>query len=328
MSEMPRWRGLLSTQAHSIAVALIVAFAAGCEAGTTPEVDASVAPDAADTDADADADGTLDAADENVDASAPGSTDACLLAAAEPNNGPAVAACRAIEPFARGDFTEPFDLLAGDVSARRFRVAGLSGLWSLYQQALAQTPTAALRVYARVGDAAAQLTADELSTLTGFDAYTGPALHCREHPLPSDFGAVLADNVALGGYAATHALLALLWLGDRACPSPGGDTFLEATLTASAAVIDQDHSLTTDLEMEAAALLAYLGEAGRVPAGFVDGVVANQQDGGGWGPYAPTDPASGHTSALALWYLHELLFPGQRTPMVNPNVRTTTTFGR
>lgn len=247
--------------------------------------------------------------------------DACAVAEADRDNTLAAGACRAIGPFARDEFHEPFDLLLGDVTARRFNVAALSQLWPSYQQALALMPDSELSVYARVGDASEQVTLAELSMLGSVDAYTGPALHCREHPLPRDFAATLTTNLALGGYSATPVLLALIWLRDGACSHPADDPFVEATVAAAAALIDSDHSMTTDLEMEAAAFLTYFGEGNRVPAGFVEGVLTNQQPDGGWGPMLPDDAASGHTSGLALWFLHELLFPGRKTPMVNPYVR-------
>lgn len=246
---------------------------------------------------------------------------ACGLAAADRDDALAVAACRAVEPFARGDFTMPVDLLLGDITARRFRVTALGNLWPAYQRALADEPTTQLRVYARLGDAAAQVTAMDLAALQDIDSYTGPALHCAQHALPGGYADQLAENAAAGRYRLTHVLMALIMLGDQGCQPPTDDAFYESVVADTAALIDTTHSFTSDLELEAAAFLAYVGEAQRIPVGFLEGVIASQSASGGWSALGVDGEVNGHTSGLALWYLHEILFPGSTHPMVTPDVR-------
>ena len=245
-------------------------------------------------------------------------TDACALASAEPGNRLAAAACRALGPFVRMELTSPLDLLLADVTARRFGVTALSPLWPAYQKALRATPTLELRLYARIGDAAVRVTPEELRRLNQFDAFTGPALYCREHPLPADYADTLARALREGQYYVTHVLMALFWLRERGCAQPASDALFDGTLAATASLIDADHAQVTDLELEAAAFLAHLGQSRRIPPGFLDGVIASQLPGGGWSSGPPSTEPSGHSSGLGLLYLHELLFPGRTTPTIDP----------
>lgn len=245
-------------------------------------------------------------------------TDACAVASAEPGNRLAAAACRALGPFVRMELTSPLDVLLADVTARRFGVAALSQLWAAYQKALRATPSLELRVYARVGDAAVRVTPAELRMLNQFDAFTAPALYCREHPLPADYADTLTRALREGQYSVTHVLMALFWLRERSCAQPVSDALFDETLAATASLIDADHAQITDLELEAAAFLAHVGEARQIAPGFLDGVIASQLPGGGWSAGHPMDAPSGHSSGLGLLYLHELLFPGRTTPTINP----------
>jgi len=246
---------------------------------------------------------------------------ACELASGSSATRMATAACRAVRAFERGDFSAPFDLLLADVSARRFAIPELSAQWGRYRTALQQDPSVELRTYARVADAAAQVTAGDLQTLQGLDVYTGPALHCRDHALPSGYAELLTSKLAAGGYDTSHVLLSLMWMRDADCQNPTDGNFYETALTATAGLIDTDHQVTSDLEIEAAAFLAYLEEGARIPPGFASAVIANQQPSGVWSALERNGEPNGHTTGLALWYLHELLFPGRTTTMVNPDVR-------
>jgi hypothetical protein len=238
-------------------------------------------------------------------------TDACAVAEDHPNDAVAAAACKGIGPFERGEFTFPNDLLLGDATARRFGVPALANLWPMFEKQLRDAPSSEFRLYARIGDLTARVTAEDLQGLESVDAVTMPALHCAHIPLPSSYANRLAEAHARGGYDTTHVLMALFWIRDLGCPSPIDDDFFQEIVAGTADLIDHDHTMTTDLEIEAAAFLAYLGERERIPDGFLEGVVRNQQPNGAWGGWMPDDAPNGHTSGLALLYLHELLFPGR-----------------
>lgn len=249
--------------------------------------------------------------------------DACALSASDPEDALAAAACLARGPFERGEFDFPNDLLVGDVTARRFGVPSLSGLWDAYEALLLDSPSREVRLYARIADLTSLVSPDDLEGLASVDAVTMPALHCQYIPPPADYADRLVEALPLGGYETSHVLLALLWLDDNGCESPVDASFHEEALAATAALIDDDHTFANDLEIEAGALLEYLGEGHRIPAGFLDAVLLSQQEGGSFSPFSVEGLPNGHTSGLALWYLHEVLFPGRTAmPMITRCLRT------
>jgi hypothetical protein len=302
---------------------LLCSLAIGC--GPSHGMDAGM--DGSTTDAEPDADGPdagrcISPDGEDLGPLEP-PADACAIADAEPENELAAAACLAIQPFIVTEWDFAYDYLLGDVSARRFGLEVLAHLWPAYEQLALDDPWGVgLLVFARVGDPEASVTADELAMLDPpIDSLSGPALHCMDHPLPEGYAELLEESLGFGGYVTTHVLLALLWMRDVGCEIPTNEDFYEAALAANAALIDDDHASTTDLEIEAATFLTYLGEGHRVPEGFVEGVIANQLPEGGFTDEPDSGP-NGHTSGLGLWYLHEVLFPDRRMPMVNPCLRT------
>jgi hypothetical protein len=300
---------------------LLLALAVGCGPSPVPGKDGGdLEPDAGDASAPPEA-RCIDEDGADLGPLDP-PVDACALADSNPDDAVAAAACLAIGPFERGEFTYPNDLLLGDVTARRFGLEALRSLWPLYELELLEMPSRELRLYARIADLTARVSAEDLEGLTSVDAVTMPALHCLYHPLPAGYADRMIDALALGGYESTHVTLALMWFDDLGCPSPVDAAFYEEALTTTASFIDDDHAITNDLEIESAAFLAYLGESDRIPAGFLEGVIQNQQPEGGWGGFMPDDPPNGHTSGLALWYLHEVLSPGRvAMPMVTRCLR-------
>jgi hypothetical protein len=111
-------------------------------------------------------------------------------------------------------------------------------------------------------------------------------------------------------------LLAIMWIEDNRCARPYSEDLRERVIADTAKLIRAGDGVTTDLELEAAAFLAYLGEGGRIPREFVDDVVAAQRPNGGWAIASPYPDTNGHTTGFALWFLHETLSPGRTERMV------------
>lgn len=247
--------------------------------------------------------------------------DACALYAKDAANLLAAAACRGVAAFARGDFSNAFDKLLADVTRRRFGVEALDGMWGAYAAQLVSASTEQLRVYARVGDAAAVATPKDLAVLAHPNSYTSAALYCDVYPLARDYQDTLSKALVDGGYGATHVLLALMWVSDNGCADPTDAAFHERVLSSVAALIDKDLSSITDLEVEAASFLAYSGEGARIVPGFAKALLAAQRSDGGWSVAPSSLESNGHTTGLAVWYLHELLFPGRSETMVTRHRR-------
>jgi hypothetical protein len=209
------------------------------------------------------------------------------------------------------------DLVLADVVRRRFDVAALAPIEPALASEIATQGAPDARVLLRIATPDAVVTRAELDALTGtVDPFTGPALHCDRIPLPAGYARTLESNVRPGEYQLTHVVLAMIWIEDNHCARPYSDDLRARVIAETAKLVHAGDGETTDLELEAAALLSYLGEERRLPPSFIDDVVAAQRPNGGWAIASPYRDTNGHTTGFALWFLCESLWPGRTEPMV------------
>jgi hypothetical protein len=80
----------------------------------------------------------------------------------------------------------------------------------------------------------------------------------------------------------------------------------EAAIDGMKKLVATDGRLT-DVELEAATFLLYLGHDEHLPGGFTEEVLAAQRPAGGWAldSGGTQEPSSWHPTALAAWYLME-----------------------
>jgi hypothetical protein len=143
------------------------------------------------------------------------------------------------------------------------------------------------------------------------------ALYCDRLGFPPSFAEVLEKGVQDGGYAATHVLLAWVWLRDNGCRLAVREGFAEDLYRANLAILEDNPATVNDLKLEAAAFLCMAGQGKRVDPRFVRHVVSIQRPDGGWGkldapqPAEPAQPAesSWHSTILALLLLLHVKFP-------------------
>jgi hypothetical protein len=144
------------------------------------------------------------------------------------------------------------------------------------------------------------------------------ALYCDRLGLPESFAEVLARAVSQGKYAATHALLAWVWIQENRCPLAVQAGFFEDMCGAVARIIDEDPTSVNDMKLEAGAFLCLAHQVHRVDLGFVRRVVAFRNEDGGWG--RPVEGAgnpggsSWHSTILALMILLHVRFPAPGRP--------------
>ena len=133
----------------------------------------------------------------------------------------------------------------------------------------------------------------------------GPALYCDRGEYPPNYRGTLRGAVDEGGYALTHAGLALAFMEAYGCDPPVHDprNFKDKVVTKMAALLDASDG-TSDLEMESAAFLHLLGRGDLVPAGFVAAARAAQMPDGGW-PGVSVLASDWHATAVGLWLLLE-----------------------
>lgn len=213
---------------------------------------------------------------------------------------------------------EPYALLFMNIMHRRCGVPEFADTLARFDEVLAERPNEAplLRVLRRIADANNPLQPDDWDRVKEHgDQMLVSALYCDRLGLPPSFAETLGKDVRAGGYHATHALLAWLWVHDNRCKLDLPDGFVEEMYRAVAAILTDRPTMVNDLKLEAAAFLCLARQGARVDPNFVRHVVAIQNPDGGWGrpdnlgPGEP-DQSSWHSTILALLLLLHVKFPG------------------
>jgi hypothetical protein len=213
---------------------------------------------------------------------------------------------------------EPYGLWFMSMMHRLFGVPEFADALRRYDEVVATRPkeeAAVLRVLRRLNDANNPLHPedwDHVKILT--DQLLACALYCDRLGLPPEFAATLDKGVKAGGYAATHVLLAWIWLHDNGCRLAVRDGFVEDMFRAVAAILEDRPTIVNDLKLEAAAFLCMARQGERVDRRFFRHVVSIQRTDGGWGKLDTPDPAnpdesSWHSTTLALLLLLHVEFP-------------------
>ena len=211
---------------------------------------------------------------------------------------------------------EPHALLFMGLLHRRFGVKEFANALELYDAELPKHPERApvLRVFRRMFDANNPIQLEDWEHVTlQTDRLLVSALYCDRLGLPESFGDVLARAVSQGRYAATHALLAWVWIQENGCQLAVPAGFFEDMCRAVARIIDEDPTSVNDIKLEAGAFLALAHQVHRVDLGFVRRVIAVRNEDGGWGK--PVEGAgnpggsSWHSTILALMILLHVRFP-------------------
>jgi len=138
------------------------------------------------------------------------------------------------------------------------------------------------------------------------DLLTCPALYCDRLPPPPAYPAMLREAIDRGRYILTHVGLVMIEARDLGCRGFVPSDVEDAAIDGMKRFVATDGRLT-DLELEAATFLLYLGHGDHAPAGFTEEVLAAQRSSGGWALDSgeAQEPASWHPTALAAWYLME-----------------------
>lgn len=211
---------------------------------------------------------------------------------------------------------EPHALLFMGLIHRRFGVKEFADAAKLYDEVLPQHPDRApvLRVYRQMFDATNPIQLKDWEHVTvQTDRLLVTALYCDRLGLPESFAEVLARAVSQGRYAATHALLAWVWIQEKRCPLVVQEGFVEKMYETVAAIINEDPTSVNDIKLEAAAFLCLARQVGRVDLGFVQRAIRFRNADGGWGRPAEgagnPNESSWHSTILALIILLHVRFP-------------------
>jgi hypothetical protein len=212
---------------------------------------------------------------------------------------------------------EPHALLFMGLIHRRFGVKEFANALELYDEVLSRHPERApvLRVFRRMFDADNPIRPEDWEHVTiQTDRLLVSALYCDRLGLPESFAEVLGRAVNQGGYAATHALLAWIWVQENRFNLVVPAGFLEEMYATVAAIIDEDPTSVNDIKLEAGAFLCLARQVHRVDLGFVRRVIAFRNEDGGWGRPVQgagnPDESSWHSTILALIIVLHVRFPG------------------
>jgi hypothetical protein len=212
---------------------------------------------------------------------------------------------------------EPYGLWFMSMMHRMFGVPEFADALQRYDEEIAARPQQAplLRVLRRLNDANNPLRPDDWDHVQiHTDRVLATALYCDRLGFPPAYAETLENAIKAGGYYATHALLAWIWLRDNRCKLDVREGFAEDLYRANAAILDDRPSMVNDLKLEAAAFLCMAHESRRVDPRFIAHVVHIQRADGGWGkPDTPNpadpDESSWHSTTLALLLLLHVEFP-------------------
>jgi hypothetical protein len=209
-----------------------------------------------------------------------------------------------------------------DVFHRRFGVSRFRDSRSRYIKLmeLAHPETLPyLRALRRVVDPGHTEKAEDADVcVPDVDRITCPAIHCDRLPAPPGYERMLREDLAEGRYGVTHVGLAVMAARDLECRGLVPADVESAAVESMKKIVVRDGRVT-DLELEAATILTYLGHGEHVPSGFAEDVLASQRPKGGWAldSEARGQRADWHPTCFAVWYLLESRpAHGARAPMV------------
>ena len=179
---------------------------------------------------------------------------------------------------------EPYGLWFMSMMHRLFGVPEFADALKRYDEVVAERPeaeAAVLRVLRRLNDADNPLQPDDWDHVTIMtDQLLACALHCDRLGLPPEYAAALDKGVKAGGYAATHSLLAWIWLHDNRCTLAVRDGFVEDMYNSVQAILDDNPTIVNDLKLEAAAFLCMARQGSRVAPRFIRNVLSIQRSDG------------------------------------------------
>jgi len=212
------------------------------------------------------------------------------------------------------DTRAPHALMFMTILHRRFGIEEFADCGKRYDEVLPEHSDRVLRLFRRVFDANNPIDPDDWDhAVVPTDRLIISALYCDRLGLPPSYAEALERAVSQGGYGATHALLAWVWLNENGCKLEVPDGFVEEMYGAVAALIDEDPTVIHDINLEAGAFLCLARQPERVDRGFVRRVIALQNDDGGWGE---VNASNWHATILALMMLVHVSFPDTSNPIL------------
>jgi hypothetical protein len=212
----------------------------------------------------------------------------------------------AFAALARPEIDDPYEELFVDVAYRRFGRTEGSGAMADYAMKVNEPPQPDKRLMARWGNAALPLDAAAIGSIERSESNRGllEAMFCKEQPIPADYAIYARDAIAKGGYDLTHVLIGYAFAKEAGCAYPLPPDEVEAMVQTTAAMLPGTGM--TDLQLEAALILAWLGRKELLPADTLSRMLSVRWKNGAWGQTQTSKMADGHATMLALNLMLEL----------------------
>jgi len=208
---------------------------------------------------------------------------------------------------------EPHALLWLAVMHQRFGIQEFADALQRYDRVLIEQPEQAplRRVLRRFADRDNPLRPEDWDAVTlQSDRILVCALYCDRLGLPASFVEMLHKAASAGGYYLTHVILVWFWIQKNGCGLALPEGFMDRVYSASAAIINNDPTMVSDLRLEVAAFLRLVGQGALIDEVFIERVIASQNSDGGWGQSRDEQGGSDwHSTILGLLLLLQLKFP-------------------
>jgi len=162
---------------------------------------------------------------------------------------------------------EPHALLWLAVMHRRFGIEEFAAALQRYDRVLIEQPEQAplRRVFRRIADRNNPLQPEDWDAVTlQSDRLIVCALYCDRLGLPASFAAMLQKAANAGGYYLPHVILTWFWIRENGGALALPEGFMEGVYRASAAMINDNPLMVSDLRLEVAAFLHLAGQGALV----------------------------------------------------------------
>lgn len=212
----------------------------------------------------------------------------------------------AFAALARPEIDDPYEELFVDVANRRFGRAEGANAMAEYAMKTTGPPQPDTRLMARWGNAALPHEAEAIAGMERSNSNRGllEAMYCKEQPFPADYSSYASDAIAKGSYDLTHVLIGYAFAKEAGCAYPLPADEVEEMVQATAAMLAGTGM--TDLQLEAALILAWLDRDELLPQDTLSRTLSVRWKNGGWGQTPTSKVADGHATMLALNLMLEL----------------------
>ncbi len=150
------------------------------------------------------------------------------------------------------------------------------------------------------------------------------SVNCDVMPLPNNFWATMKQSVTLGDYYMAHVALALAFMKDNDCLVPPIAADMKSEVEQNMVKLADNPATIADLRYEAIAFLYLSGRSDLVKSNWIDQIVSEQRQDGGWSEKIGGTKVDYHATLLALWALLEYSRPDTAyEPLIQRPAKTT-----